>query len=84
MGLNNFADLTAEEFAAKYLGANPALGGSFRTARLTEFSHDNVTAAKSVDWRKEGAVTEVKNQVCWSCSSSLAIVTRRPCAGAHL
>jgi len=59
VGLNQFADLTNEEFLAKYTGfkstAAPKKSTHFKYANLT-------TAPTCVDWRSSGAVTPVKNQ----------------------
>lgn len=59
LSLNQFADMTHEEFKASRLGFKPMLAGStigsFRYANLTD-------APDSMDWRTEGAVTPVKDQ----------------------
>lgn len=59
LGLNQFADMTNEEFKASRLGFKPMLTGSttgsFQYANLTD-------APDSMDWRTRGAVTPVKNQ----------------------
>lgn len=55
---NKFADLTNEEFRIAYLGFGPRL-----RKQTTEFMyHEHEDLPKSIDWRKKGAVTHIKDQ----------------------
>ncbi|XP_058197569.1 ervatamin-B-like [Rhododendron vialii] len=81
LGVNQFADLTNEEFRASHTGykrlqsPSKVISGSEQTA----FRYANATVESStVDWREKGAVTPVKYQgrncgSCWAFSAVAAM-----------
>lgn len=77
LGMNSLADLSHEEYKAKYLGYKPALRTTLRARNTGPFKYANVaddSLPPSIDWRKKGAVTGVKNQQqcgsCWAFSTT--------------
>ncbi|KAK4268179.1 hypothetical protein QN277_024867 [Acacia crassicarpa] len=75
LGLNQFADLTNEEFTASRNRFKGHMCSSI--TRTPSFKYENVTdMPSSVDWRQQGAVTPIKNQgecgCCWAFSAVAA------------
>lgn len=78
MGHNQFSDMTFNEFASQVLMEKVGSGQNC-SATLEESSTfgrdiDFASIPKKIDWRKMGAVSEVKNQKscgsCWTFSAS--------------
>ncbi|KAE9611727.1 hypothetical protein Lal_00011537 [Lupinus albus] len=80
LGLNKFADLTNEEYRNMYLGTRKRsseglLSGTKKSGRYA--FKDGEELPHSVDWRKKGAVSPVKDQgqcgSCWAFSTVAAV-----------
>ncbi|KAI3421406.1 Pept_C1 domain-containing protein [Psidium guajava] len=76
LAVNGFADLTSEEFKASRTGYKRS--SSPRLATAKPFQYESATAVPaSIDWRKKGAVTPVKDQgqcgCCWAFSAVAAM-----------
>lgn len=75
MGINQFTDLTSDEFKEQYVsGLKNDVVGSYG---CKTYSSSSLSVPSSVDWRTKGAVTPVKNQgqcgSCWTFSSTGAV-----------
>eukprot|EP00252_Welwitschia_mirabilis_P022879 TRINITY_DN631_c0_g1_i1.p1 TRINITY_DN631_c0_g1~~TRINITY_DN631_c0_g1_i1.p1 ORF type:complete len:371 (+),score=64.05 TRINITY_DN631_c0_g1_i1:210-1322(+) len=72
LGVNEFADMTWEEFRGKFLGAAQNCSATEGTHKMTD-----VKLPESKDWREDGIVSPVKDQgscgSCWTFSTTGAL-----------
>lgn len=76
-GINKFADLSKEEFAAKYLTLDSDVTRDLVTIDPNDLGLDDVDAPENWDWTEKGIRTKLKTQLqcggCWAFATSAAI-----------
>jgi len=81
MGMNEFGDMTWEEFRATYVAGTKPRAGEFIRSKNYASTEMLPNIPTSLDWRTKNAVTPVKNQ--GQCGSCWAFSTTGSVEGAH-